>query len=234
MCNRSIVIATLAAAVAAVGAAPAFAGMQEDLADCPNPNRPESAAACSRILASGRLPQSQLYIAYFNRGWAYRQAGDAARARADFDTVLKLNPRYAWGYYSRALIERDRGAEDKAKADLDKALAIDAGFVAANALMGRLLEARGDIAGARAHYQRALAAEPKGLDARSSQATARERVEALKGLVGASAPATGSGVHVLSSGEKSRPAPETSNAPGLDCRRFIPSAGTTISVDCAK
>lgn len=232
MCSRSIVIATLAAAIAA--ATPAFAGMQEDLADCPNPNRPGAAAACSRILASGRLPKGQFYIAYFNRGWAYRQAGDAARARADFDTVLRLEPRYAWGYYSRALIERDEGAHDKAKADLHKALAIDAGFVAANALMGRLLEARGDIAGARAHYQRALAAEPKGIDARSSQATARERLEALKGQVSASAPPTGSGVHVLSSGEKSRPAPETSDAPGLDCRRFIPSAGTTISVDCPK
>jgi tetratricopeptide (TPR) repeat protein len=232
MWNRSIAIATLAAAIAA---APAYAGMQEDLADCPNPNRPDSAAACSRILSSGRLPKGQFYIAYFNRGWAYRQAGDAARARADFDTVLKLNPRYAWGYYSRALIERDQGAEDKARADLDKALAIDAGFVAANAVMGRLLETRGDIAGARGHYQRALAAEPKGIDARSSQATARERLEALKGLVGASAPqAGGPGVHVLSSGEKSRPAPETSTAPGLDCRRFIPSAGTTISVDCPK
>ena len=231
------VIGAFAASVAS--AAPALAGMSQDLADCPNPNRPDSAAACTRVLSSGRLPKSQFFIAYFNRGWAFRQAGDNARARADFETVLKLNPRYASAFYSRALIERDQGAADKAMADLERALAIDSGFTAANSLMGQLLEARGDVAGARTSYQRALASDPKGIDARSAQAKARERLEALKGQVGASvedsSPAQGSSpAHVLSSGEKARGSAESSSTGGLDCRRFIPSAGTTISVACPK
>jgi tetratricopeptide (TPR) repeat protein len=208
-------------------AAPSFAGMSQDLADCPHPDRPESAAACTRIMASGRLPQGQFYIAYFNRGWAYRQAGDNARARADFESVLKLNPRYASGFYSRAVVERDLGAADKAIADLEKALAIESGFTAAHTLLGQLLEDRGDIAGARTHYQHALASQPKFIDAQSAQAKARERLNALPREAGTSS-------QVLSAAEKSRVSAETSTASSLDCRRFIPSAGTTISVECTK
>jgi|GEM_PF-6277885 len=236
MRNTAIPAAILVASLAL--AAPSFAGMQQDLADCPDPNRPTSAAACTRILVSGRLPKSQHYIAYFNRGWAYRQAGDLARARADFEATLKLNPRYAWAFYSRALIERDENAPDKAIADLERALEIDSKFAAAHAVMGELLETRGELARARVHYQRSLAVPPKGIDARSSQARARKRLEALDRQVDASATGTqgSANVRVLSATEKGPAASEAAPAPaaGPDCRRFVPAAGFTISVDCPK
>jgi tetratricopeptide (TPR) repeat protein len=211
--------------VSVAGAAPAFADMKQDLADCPDPRRPTSADACTRVLASGRLPKTQRYIGYFNRGWAYRQAGDSARAQADFTTVLKLNPRYASGYYSRAVVAHDLREPDKAIADLKEALAIDNGFAAAHTLMGELLEARGDTAGARTHYQQALTATQKHIDARQAQAKARERLDALAGRDPTPA---------LSTGSKKEKAAETPGTGKLDCRRFIPSAGTTISVDCEK
>ena len=220
-------ILTLVAAliVSVASAAPTFADMKQDLADCPDPRRPTSVDACTRVLASGRLPKGQHYIGYFNRAWAYRQAGDSTRAQADFTTVLKLNPRYASGYYSRAVVAHDLREPDKAIADLKQALAIDNGFAAAHTLMGELLEARGDTAGARTHYQQALAAAQKHIDARPAQAKARERLDALAGRdpTPAASPAS-----------KTEKAADTPGTGKLDCRRFIPSAGTTISVDCGK
>ncbi len=211
--------------VSVAGTVPAAADMKQDLADCPDPRRSTSADACTRVLTSGRLPKSQHYIAYFNRGWAHRQAGDSARAQADFTTVLKLNPRYANAYYSRAVVAHDLQEPDKAIADLKQALAIENGFAAAHTLMGELLESRGDAAGARVHYQQALAAAPKHIDARPAQAKARERLKVLAG------PDT---VQALSTGSKKEKAAETPGTGKLDCRRFIPSAGTTISVDCER
>jgi predicted Zn-dependent protease len=101
-------------------AAPAHAGMKSDLANCPGGLGSKSAKACTRILKSGRLPKKQFYIAYYNRGWAYRNAGDYKRAQRDFDRVVKLNRNFAEGYYSRAVVRYDRGKKSEAIKDLDQ------------------------------------------------------------------------------------------------------------------
>ncbi len=101
-------------------AAPAHAGMKSDLAKCPGGLGSKSANACTRILKSGRLPKKQFYIAYYNRGWAYRNAGDYKRAQRDFDRVVKLNRNFAEGYYSRAVVRYDRGKKSEAIKDLDR------------------------------------------------------------------------------------------------------------------
>ena len=41
---------------------------------------------------SGRLPREQMYIGYFNRGIAFRRAGDFDKAVSDFTKVLELKP----------------------------------------------------------------------------------------------------------------------------------------------
>jgi len=100
--------------------APAHAGMKSDLANCPAGLGAKSAKACTRILKSGRLPKKQFYIAYYNRGWSYRNAGDYKRAQRDFDKVVKLKRRFAEGYYSRAVVHYDRGKASESIKDLDR------------------------------------------------------------------------------------------------------------------
>jgi tetratricopeptide (TPR) repeat protein len=61
------------------------------------------------------------------RGQLYSEIGDFARALADFDRVILLNPQHAQAYYERAIaiavIEKDENLRiDKVKSDVERAL----------------------------------------------------------------------------------------------------------------
>jgi tetratricopeptide (TPR) repeat protein len=298
----------------------ASAGMSQDLASCTAAEGRSSAAACTRVMNSGRLPREQFYIGYFNRGSGLHQAGDSHRALADFNKVVKLKPRFARGFHMRGMVHDEMGAPDKALADLDHAidldgrnwsfffsraavlrgkndldgaladlgtaadlkpkeqkvillralinadkgdygvaradinkvisagrdraaayyaraavayqeqrldaatadlkrvLALSQSFPAAHTLMGRILEARGDTAGAKVRYRKAVGLAPGSLDARSAQRTARERLQAL----GETAGTDGADIALA------QPAKD------VGCKRFLPATGTIINMDCAK
>ncbi len=100
----------------------ASAGMSQDLKSCTAAEGRSSAAACTRVMNSGRLPRAQFYIGYFNRGSAYRRAGDANKALADFNNVLQRKPGFARGLVMRAVAYDDLDNRDKALADLDEAV----------------------------------------------------------------------------------------------------------------
>jgi tetratricopeptide (TPR) repeat protein len=103
----------------------ASAGMRQDLESCTAAEGRASAAACTRVMNSGRLPREQLYIGYFNRGSGYRRAGDFDKALADFGRVVKLKPKFARGYHMRGLVQGDLGERKKALADLDRAIELN-------------------------------------------------------------------------------------------------------------
>lgn len=103
----------------------AEAGMRQDLANCTAAKGRGSAAACTRVMNSGRLPRAQFYIGYFNRGSGYRRAGDFDKALADFSRVVKLRPNFARGYHMRGLVQADLGAREDALADLDRAIKLN-------------------------------------------------------------------------------------------------------------
>jgi len=104
---------------------PGVAGMRQDLNSCTAAQGAASAAACTRVMNSGRLPRAQFYIGYFNRGSAYRRAGDTNRALADFNRVLKRKPGFVRGHIMRAVTYDDLGDRDKALADLNEAVRRD-------------------------------------------------------------------------------------------------------------
>jgi tetratricopeptide (TPR) repeat protein len=311
----------VAAVLVTVGfSTPASAGMSHDLASCIAADEGRSsAAACTRVMDSGRLPREQFYIGYYNRGTALHKAGDTEEALADFDKVVKLNPRFARGFHMRGVVQDELGAPDKALADLDHAIELDArnwtfyfgraavmrgkndldgalidlataadlepqeskvillralinadkgdygvaradinkvisaghdraaayyaraavayreqrfdaatadldrtlalseSFAAAHSLMGRILEARGDTAGAKARYRQAAGLSPDSLDARAAQKTARERLQALGDTVG---------------GTDSADIALVQPSKEVGCKRFLPATGTIISANC--
>ena len=104
---------------------PSLAGMKSDLSNCIAADRPASAAACTRVINSGRLPRNQFYIGYFNRGSAYQNAGKSKRALADFNRVVNRRPKFARGYFARALAQYDLGAWDKSIADFDRYIELE-------------------------------------------------------------------------------------------------------------
>jgi tetratricopeptide (TPR) repeat protein len=152
---------TVAAVLVTVGfAAPASAGMTQDLASCTAAEGRSSAAACTRVMNSGRLPREQFYIGHFNRGTAYRRAGDFEKALADFEKVVALNPRFARGFHARGLVHDDLGAREEALADIDRAIKIDRQDWSAYYSRAVLLRAKQDFDGALADLDKAIALKP--------------------------------------------------------------------------
>ena len=100
----------------------ASAGMSQDLSSCTAAKDRAAAAACTRVMSSGRLPREQMYIGHFNRGTGYRRAGDTAKAINDFTKVLELKPDFVRAYEARGMVHADGGNRDAAMADLDEAV----------------------------------------------------------------------------------------------------------------
>jgi tetratricopeptide (TPR) repeat protein len=140
---------------------PSFAGMDEDLASCTAAKGRDSANACTRVMDSGRLPRSQFYIGYFNRGSGYRRAGDLDAALADFNRVIALNSDFARAFHARGLVRDEQDAPDKALEDFDRAIKIDDKDWGSYYSRAVLRRARQDYDGAMADIEKAAALKPK-------------------------------------------------------------------------
>src|SRR5262245_35088697 len=64
--------------------------------------------------------------AYFNRGRAYLDSGDADRAIADNTRAVELDPGYAAAYFNRGLAFERKEQFERANADYSKAIEINA------------------------------------------------------------------------------------------------------------
>ena len=60
-----------------------------------------------------------------NRGNAYQAKGDLARAIADYDRAIQLNPAFADAYNNRGAAYRGKGDLNRAIADYQAALRVD-------------------------------------------------------------------------------------------------------------
>lgn len=141
-------------------ATPSFASMTQDLADCTAADRKTSADACTRVMNSGRLPKSQLYIGHFNRASAHFHAGRYDKALADFDKSIEYNAGYADTYYKRALVQHERGDRVRSLADLDRYLEKKGEVADAYINRARLFRRRGELNQAFSELQRAGALDP--------------------------------------------------------------------------
>jgi Tfp pilus assembly protein PilF len=141
-------------------ATPCLAGMTQDLADCTAADRKTSAAACTRVMESGRLPRAQFYIGHYNRGWSYFNAGDYDKALADFDSSIKYNPGYADTYFSRAVVQHERGEREKSRADLDLYLEKKGEVSAAHLNRAMMFRRRAELDQAFSELRRAAALDP--------------------------------------------------------------------------
>ena len=101
----------------------AAAGMQRDLSNCTAAKDRAAAAACTRVMASGRLPKAQMYIGFFNRGTALSRVGDYDKAIADFSRALERRPQFTRAFEARGLAYAAHGSFLKAMADLDASVA---------------------------------------------------------------------------------------------------------------
>jgi tetratricopeptide (TPR) repeat protein len=150
----------------------ALADMERDLSMCTAAEGRPSAAACIRVLNSGRLRDGDAYIAHFNMGDAHERAGDFGKALGDIERVIELRPGFARAYIARAMVQDDLGETAKALADLDEAIRLKGDSAGAYVARATMLRARGDFAGALADLKRAAEIEPKSSPVRLQRALA--------------------------------------------------------------
>jgi|GEM_PF-2768164 len=77
------------------------------------------------VISSGDLSGEDLAVAYYDRGMIYQSQKDSAKALADSDMAIKLNPKYADAYNLRAGIHLANHEHDKAIEDMNALLAFD-------------------------------------------------------------------------------------------------------------
>jgi lipoprotein NlpI len=75
-------------------------------------------AACDEAI----LKDPKSAALFNNRGFEYRNKGDADRALADFNKAIEINPKYPMALNNRANVYRDRGDTGRAVADYGKAI----------------------------------------------------------------------------------------------------------------
>ena len=78
--------------------------------------------SCSALIQSGDESTENLAIAFYNRGLAYENKEDYARAIADYSEAIRLDPNDAEAFFYRSLDKARMG--DKAGAAADMAAAI--------------------------------------------------------------------------------------------------------------
>jgi tetratricopeptide (TPR) repeat protein len=84
---------------------------------------PQAISACTKIIERGAAKDR--LIAFNQRGRAFLVRGWTDNALADFNEVLKLEPKFADGYNNRAVAYRLLGRFQESLADHDRAIAME-------------------------------------------------------------------------------------------------------------
>ena len=99
------------------------------------------------------------WAAYFNRGVAFLERGDADRALADFESGLALNP-LAKIYYLRGMAFERKGDLEAARADYERSIELEPEFVDPYVGLGVLHGRAGSFDDAMELFDRAIAIDP--------------------------------------------------------------------------
>ena len=169
--------------------------------------------ALADLKTAGEIKPSETKVQLL-RALVMADTGDFAGARSDINRVISSGSDTAGGYYARAAVAFEEKRFDAASDDVERALERRAAFPAAHTLQGRILEARGDTAGAKAHYRKAIDTPVDNIEARNARKLAQDRLKALGGAT----------ADVALNQKKL----------GAGCKRFLPATGTIINMDCAE
>ena len=99
--------------------------------------------------------------AYYNRAVVEQKNGDLAKALADFNRAIELNPTFTKAYVGRGDIKSDKEDDDGAIADFTRAVELDPKYSMAFAYRANSKVSKKDTEGAMADANRAIELDPK-------------------------------------------------------------------------
>ena len=138
-------------------AAPAARATPRDVAACAQARDADLAiGGCTRVIDDKISKPKARAAAYFNRGNALVTKGEQDKAIADFDEVIKLEPKNASAYNNRGNARNDKGDSDGAIADFDAAIKQNARYASAYFNRGNARAAKGETARAITDYDAAI------------------------------------------------------------------------------
>ncbi len=96
------------------------------------------------------------YVTYTNRGVALLQAGETQAALADYESAIKLNPKFCQAHNNRGSLLSDLGHYDEAIREFDKAIEFDPYYADAYDNRANALARKGEPEKALTDYARSL------------------------------------------------------------------------------
>jgi tetratricopeptide (TPR) repeat protein len=111
-------------------------------------------------------------VIYNNRGAAYNDLADYARAIPDFNKAIEMSPRFAHAYSNRGMAYAGLGNHSLAIADFDRAVEFDPRYAHAYYNRGMIYNALGDHTRAIADLDKATEIDPRYADAYSNRGAA--------------------------------------------------------------
>ena len=174
------------AALLLLGAATAASAQgksDEDLCATATNNPDLAIQHCTRAIDSKRFSGMQLARLHYNRGLEYATKGQADRAIADYDSAIRLVPKYGDAYVGRGNAWGLKNDGDRAIADFDAAISINPKDKVA--LGSRAFEwaAKGDYARAIADQDAVIRLDAKSSTAYFGRARARFYSGDFKGAI---------------------------------------------------
>ncbi|MBN3897195.1 MAG: tetratricopeptide repeat protein [Nostoc sp. NOS(2021)] len=135
------------------------------------------------IQVNNEWGKKSLADAYLNRANLYSDRGDYRRAIADYDQVLRLNPKNAVAYALQGLNYQRRGDNQAAIKDFNSAVRIDPNNAVAYFARGLSYHLQGDYQGALAAYEKATVQDAKLLAAVNNLGLIKYELQDIEGAI---------------------------------------------------
>ena len=141
--------------------------------------------ACGVMVGANIKPDLKA-AAYYNRGAAYLNLGNNAKAMPDFDAALKIMPDFARALQARGSIHLANGKLDAALKDIDRAIVLDPKSSVAFNNRALIQMRKGDHKAAVADFTKSIELDPKDASAHAARGGAfvalGEKAKALEDL----------------------------------------------------
>ena len=137
---------------------------QREWDDCNSHDPDRSIAGCTHIIDRGiarrALSPVDPSAAYYQRASAYAKKRELDRSIADYDEVIRRNPKYSVAYLHRGNAYKDKADFDRALEDYSKSIRLDPGSAVSYAMRGTIYKSRGVLDRAIADYDEAIRKNP--------------------------------------------------------------------------